>query len=70
MRLRQPSEIRLSYLRNSVADAIETYSQIDADVRPLLFHARFAMCDRLSRQTRCSACSASTAVQRRVVVAS
>jgi len=45
------SDQAVLYIRNTVADVMETYRQIGADVRPMLFHARFAMCDRLSRQS-------------------
>jgi CRISPR-associated endonuclease/helicase Cas3 len=38
------------YIRNTVADAIETYRAIPGGVRAMLFHARFALCDRLARQ--------------------
>ena len=38
------------YIRNTVADAIETYEQLGAGALPMLFHARFAMGDRLLRQ--------------------
>ncbi|MEZ5816622.1 MAG: CRISPR-associated helicase Cas3' [Hyphomicrobiaceae bacterium] len=33
-------------IRNSVADAIETFSAVPDDIEARLFHARFAMCDR------------------------
>ena len=38
------------YIRNAVDDAIETYRQIGAE-NSVLFHARFAMCDRLAVQS-------------------
>jgi CRISPR-associated endonuclease/helicase Cas3 len=38
------------YIRNTIADAIESYRAIPSGVRAMLFHARFALCDRLARQ--------------------
>jgi CRISPR-associated endonuclease/helicase Cas3 len=38
------------YIRNTVADAVESYRDISSGVRSMLFHARFALCDRLARQ--------------------
>lgn len=39
----------VAYIRNSVDDAVEAFEALRAKgLRPILFHARFAMCDRLA----------------------
>jgi CRISPR-associated endonuclease/helicase Cas3 len=39
------------YIRNTIADAMETFNAVDATgIHVSMFHARYAMCDRLARE--------------------